>query len=213
MKVLLYNPNSNAALTRSLGRTLPAALRPGDSLATATAIVGSAFIGSDETIDRARADTERRLPPLVRNADAILLGCFGDLGIGLTATALGKPLISFWDAGVDAIRRGEQRTGIVTTSPFWAARLRRDLRACGIDDALVAISAILTPPAAPAEQVAADVRDAVAGFRRRDVADRVMLGGALLLALAPTLGPVALPVVDLPVWAIDMCRNALRPVE
>lgn len=206
MRLLLHNPNANTELTAALGRSLAQVLAPGDELRLATAGQGPQFIGSNETIAAARALLWRDLPALSAPADAVLLGCFGDLGTAPLQAAIGKPVVSLWEAGLDRVRQRGRRIGVLTTSFFWAERIRLSFGPI-VAPSPLDVTVVETPSdASEADRVAAITR-AIARLAERDAADEVMLGGALLSAFAPRLDEAALPIVDLFGSAVDLCRS------
>ena len=114
MRLLLYNPNTDASLTARLSLAMARSLAPGDELKTSTSNKGASFIGSAETIAVAKGALLRDLPARAEGCDAIVLGCFGDLGIATLRRRLGLPIVSLSDVVV---------SGITPAARFWTLTL------------------------------------------------------------------------------------------
>ncbi len=204
MRLLLFNPNTNAALTDQLAGVVQGRLGAGDELEAVTAATGPAFIGSEETIRAARTNLAAELPALARLHDAVLLGCFGDLAIAEARRQLEIPVISLWDACVQAARADEGKIGIVTTSRFWAEQLWRDAAKARIDAAIGAIYPVATASASIDQDA---VAVAVRSLQGQAGIERIVFGGALLSAQPAIIPKTLLPVVDLIGMAIALCRR------
>src|SRR5215217_4975087 len=97
MRLRLHNPNSDTSLTHRLAEAVRSYLVADDTLLATTAGDGPAFIGSEQTIAAARSRLAGALRAHAQGCDAVLLGCFGDLGIENVRTSLGPPIISLSD--------------------------------------------------------------------------------------------------------------------
>lgn len=191
MRYLLYNPNSDAALTAELGRALQPFLQSGDSLEMATPPAGPRFIGSDETIGQARATMIEALSIRATRADAVILGCFGDLGVNELRRATTRPILSLWDACWTEAALSGQRLAILTTSPFWVEQLRADIGRRGLAASFPIVRTIAVEPSAGREQLLRVCRTSIAELAQRRDIDAVVLGGALLAVLVRDLQPNA----------------------
>ena len=209
MRLLLHNPNSNEQLTRNLGRAIAPLLHSNESLQLSTAEQGPAFIGSDEAIDAARAALVDQLDARSANCDAIVLGCFGDLGITDLKRSVAKPILSLWDACAAAAVEGGKRYGIVTTSAFWCARLARDIRDRGLSSSIPTVRAISGSPSASPDKLGASISRVLDELAAESDLDAAVLGGALLAALRPVpAGPI--PMFDTLAAAVRLCRVCLE---
>jgi allantoin racemase len=187
VRFLLYNPNSDAALTAELGRALQPFLQSGDSLEMATPPAGPRFIGSDETIGQARATMVEALSARATRTDAVILGCFGDLGVDELRRATARPILSLWDACWAEAALSGQRLAILTTSPFWVEQLQADIGRRGLAGSFPVLRTIEVPPSAGREQLLRACRAAIAQLAQRRDIDAVVLGGALLAVLVRDL--------------------------
>ena len=134
MRLLLYNPNSDAGLTSLLGEAISPLLDREDTIGLATAKQGPRFIGSAEAIAVAHEILIAQLAENARDYDAIILGCFGDLGIEPIRHTIDKPILSLWDACVSLAPLSGKRFGIITTSHFWVERLQSNISRRGLSD-------------------------------------------------------------------------------
>ena len=197
MRFLLYNPNSNVGLTAELGRALQPFLHSGDSLDTATPPAGPRFIGSDDTIALARAGMTEVLTARAPRTDAVILGCFGDLGVDALRRSTGRLIVSLWDACWAEAALSGRRFAILTTSLFWVERLRADIDHRGLAASFPVLQASEVPPSTGREQLLGACRASIAELARRGEVDAVVLGGALLAVLVGELQRDArLPLYD-----------------
>lgn len=212
MRLLLYNPNSNTALTERLAQAVVPSLQPHDSLVVATARQVAPFIGSDQTIAAARGALLNELPPIAQDIDVVLLGCFGDLGIEHVRRTLGRPLLSLWDACATAAALSGKRFGIVTTSPFWVERLTENVRDRKLSEMITTVLPIRDSEGSTEElekMICASIR-----ILSGTGIDEVVLGGALLAALRPQIAQVCLlPIFNLLDVAVGLCRTLARDFE
>lgn len=207
MRLLLCNPNSNTALTTTLADAMAARLGPRDVLDTIAPDSGNPpFIGSEATIATARAALSRSLTAVAATCEAVLLGCFGDLGLDELRRTVGKPIVSLSDACFAAAPLLPARIAIVTTSPFWVERLGVDVLRRGLDQRIVAITAVQARPDQP-EALAPAALGAIRELAAAGTAEAVTLGGAVLEVLRPQLVAMSpLPIVDTLGLAIGLCR-------
>ena len=208
MRLLLHNPNTDAALTAEIATMAQRSLRADDRLEIATSGVGAAFIGSRETIATARSALGRELPSHAEGCDAVLLGCFGDLGVDALRRRLSRPIVSLSDAAFTTAPLLGKRIGVVTTSPFWAERLAGEARRKGARRWIAEIRPIAIADRSPAA-LSAQCRAAIAELACDGRCDAVILGGAVLIGLAPALSAsTPLPILDPLAAAIGLCRAA-----
>jgi allantoin racemase len=209
MRLLLYNPNTDKALTEKLAALARRVLRPNDSLEAVSADEGTGFIGSEETIEIARASLESHLERHARNSDAVLLGCFGDLGVDEVRERLRLPILSLSDAFFATAPFLGKKIGIITTSPFWADRLETEARQNRITRWIAGIRPLANAADRSSEALQEQCRTIVSEFARAGRCDLVVLAGAVLVAIAPNLAQGSpLPMADSLASAIALCRAA-----
>ena len=202
MRLLLFNPNTNAGLTESLGHALSRRLDANDHLHTATAAAGAAFIDSEAAIAVARAEVATAVNDRAGSTDAVLLGCFGDLGLDGFRRAAAVPMVALSDVCFAIAPLLGRRLAIVTTSTFWAERIGADVRRRAPGDTIVAAPAIAAP-----EQMVRRCRDEIARLAAGGTVDAIVLGGGPLTVLRDELlATSALPILDLLGAAVGLCR-------
>lgn len=207
MRFLVYNPNSDARLTGRLRPCVTPRLQIGDSAIFVTAAGGPAFIGSPDAVAAARQSLIEDLPSRTQDCDAVLLACFGDLGIEPLRNRIKIPVVSLWDACRATIPLTGQRTAILTTSAFWVEQLTADIRRQGLSDTLVRVEAI---HAAAIHQAMTPRRciDALIALAAGGDFDRAVLGGALFMSLQAAVTKTSpLPLFDPLALAVGLCRT------
>jgi len=184
-------------------------LNANDTLRWETAEEAPTYISSEETISAARRGLEVALPPRALVSDAIIVGCFGDLGINALQRSISIPVLTLWDAYVLAARETLDRIGIVTTSAFWVDRIQQDAERLGLGSRTVVRGIDVAASSTP-RQLTLSVRRAVDYMARNDGVDVLVLGGALFAVPDPGLDAFGLPIMDLLAAAARFCRSG-RP--
>lgn len=147
------------------------------------------------------------LPGAAGSCDAVLLGCFGDLGIEQLRRTVGRPIVSLSDACFAAASLLPSRLAIVTTSPFWVERLGEDIARHGLASRIVAVTAVAASPDQPAA-LAPACHGVIAELAAAGQAEAIVLGGTLLEVLRTELiAQSSLPIVDNLALAIGFCRT------
>ena len=208
MRLLLYNPNTDRSLTAKLAAAVRTRLVPGDALLAVTSEKGDAFVNSEDSVAAARASASETLDGPAEGCEAILLGCFGDLGVDDLRRKLKRPVISLSDAFFAVAPFLARRIGIVTTSPFWADRIKTEARRKGATVWIADVQS-LDAGAGPQSTTLDQCRAIIGEFASGGRCDAVVLAGAALIALADDLsadGP--LPITDLLRIGVGLCRAA-----
>jgi allantoin racemase len=200
VQLLVVNPNTSASVSARLLHHVGAVVGNEASVRVATAAFGASYI-SDELgfaiaahagLDAAACDHEAH-----GDADALLLGCFGDPGIEALRELTGRPVVGLAEASMRQAA-GFGRFAIVTGGAAWRPMLERIARSLGWGEHLLRVEVL---PASGA-QLAADPDRAVVELRdacRRAAvgADAVILGGAGLAGLASRIASaIDVPLVD-----------------
>jgi Asp/Glu/hydantoin racemase len=214
MRFLLYNPNSDKALSDDLGRTIAPFLRPGDSVDLGTAESGPPFIGSDETIENARQSLLNQLPSRAARADATILACFGNIDIDLVRRAVDQPIVSLWDATLAMAPLLGKRLGIVTTTAYWVDRLAADIHRQGQSHRIGTIRAVSPSPMMSRDRLIALCQTSIANLVADAKVDVVVLGGALFVGLREDLAKSSpLPILDPLAAATGLCRTLVEATD
>ncbi len=196
-RCLLINPNTTAAITDKVLAACRQA-QPAVQWDGATARFGAAYIADEASYAIAGHAALDALEAFHAGHDAVLLACFGDPGLLALRERAPVPVVGLAQSSFEAAaRRG--RFAVVTGGHAWSPMLRRFARAHQLDANLVGIHTIDWTGA----QIAADpdgARDALVAAAQRGIdagADALLLGGAALAGLAPSLQPrLSVPVLD-----------------
>jgi allantoin racemase len=187
MHLLLINPNTREALTRSLVE--PMAPRLGLPLIGATAAFGDDYIASEASYvvgAHAVLDAWERHVTLHGCPQAVLVACFGDPGVWALREKAGVPVIGLAEAAMrEAAAHGP--FGIVTGGAAWGPMLTRLARGLDIN-ALQAVQTV----AMTGDQLASDPERGTAALQEAVDAVTaqvrcVVLGGAALGSFAARL--------------------------
>lgn len=210
-RCLVINPNTSASVTSIVVEACRRA-QPGVQWQGATARSGAAYI-SDEASYAVGADAALdALETFLDGHDIVLLACFGDPGLAALRERSTVPVLGLAQTSFEAAAR-QGRFAVVTGGHAWAPMLARFARAHGLDERLTGIHTIDWTGA----RILADpdgARDALLSAARAGIdggAECVLLGGAGLAGLAPTLQPhLPVPVIDNVLAAAQAVADALE---
>jgi allantoin racemase len=196
-RCLVLNPNTTGAVTEIVLAACRRAL-PRIEWQGATARFGAAYIADEAAYAAAVPAALDAYEAFFDGHDAVLLACFGDPGLPALRERARVPVVGLAQSSFEAAAR-HGRFAVVTGGHAWAPMLARFASLHGLDAKLVGIHTIDWTGA----QIAADpegARDALVAAARQGVergAECILLGGAALTGLAPSLQPgVAVPVLD-----------------
>jgi allantoin racemase len=199
MRLLLIITNTSATVTDTL---VAAARRMVPSTITvvgATARFGARYITTRPTYAIAAHAALDAYAEHGRDADAVVIACFGDPGLLALRELAEVPVVGMAEASCRAAAR-QGRFAIVTGGVGWIAMLQEFVATLGLADRLAAVRAVVPTggeiagdPAASAGILAQECRAAVS----ENGADVVILGGAGLIGIADRIAPeVPVPVID-----------------
>lgn len=196
-RCLVINPNTTAAVTEMVLAACRRA-QPGVQWDGATARFGAAYIADEIGYAKAGHAALDAHEAFYDGHDVVLLACFGDPGLLALRELSRVPVVGLAQSSFEAAaRRG--RFAVVTGGHAWAPMLARFARAQALDERLTGIHTIDWTGA----QIAADpdrARDALVAAAQHGIdegAQCILLGGAALTGLAPSLQPqLAVPVLD-----------------
>lgn len=210
-RCLVINPNTTAAVT-DLVLVACRRAQPDVQWDGTTARFGAAYIASEAAYARASHAALDAFEAAHDGQDAVLLACFGDPGLMGLRELSPVPVVGLAQSSFQAAAR-HGRFAVVTGGHAWAPMLARFARAHELDRGLTGIHTIDWTGA----QIAADpdgARDALVAAARlgvRDGAQCILLGGAALAGLAPSLQPqLPVPVLDNVVLAAQAVADLLE---
>lgn len=205
-RLLVINPNSSVAVSQRLGDVADTILAGKAVVQVATASDGPSYLGDPETMRAGEAAAITTVHDLCigqgKAFDAIVMGCFAELGVATLRQMLDIPVFSLLGASLLAAGRRGRRLGIVTAGAQW-----RDLLPPMVtpllrqgDMVLAGIRTIDTTGTIIAKQphlAIAALNRAVAEACYQDEADVIVIGGAGLGGLAAHLdAPAHIVLID-----------------
>jgi Asp/Glu/hydantoin racemase len=203
--LLLINPNTSASVTETLRRRAleqASSAGAGAAVRAVTARFGAPYISDEVSLAvAAHASLDCFADDRARHgdADAVLIGCFGDPGLEALRELAGARVHGLAEAAmVEAARRG--RFAIVTGGRRWPPVLRRLAHGIGVGDALAGIEVVDRTGAELAADEAA-AHELLLGACRAAIdryqPDCLVLGGAALTPMAAALaGRLPVPLLD-----------------
>lgn len=209
-RCLVINPNTTAAVTEMVVQACHCA-QPGLQWEGATARFGAAYVANEVGYVKAGHAALDAYEAAYDGHDIVLLACFGDPGLLALRELACVPVVGLAQSSFEAAAR-HGRFAVVTGGHAWAPMLARFARAQALDERLTGIHTIDWTGA----QIAADpggARGALTAAAQHGVdtgAECILLGGAALTGLAPSLQPrLAVPVLDNVLLAARAVADAL----
>ena len=199
--LLLINPNTSASVTALMADVIRPLLPPEVDLVAVTARLGASYIASEAAYAvaaHAVLDAWAAFRAGGGRCDAILLGCFGDPGIGALREVTGVPVMGLAEAALrEAAGYGPH--AIVTGGLAWRPMLERFAIANGLSEGLAGIHVVeksgvelMAIPDGGAGELLGALRAAAAPPVRA-----VVIGGAALGGIAQRVAAqVDVPVID-----------------
>jgi allantoin racemase len=202
-KLLIVNPNTTGAVTKLLAdraRALaPAGCAPADTIAL-TATFGASYIVDEASVAIAsHALIDVLASDAAPDANAILVGCFGDPGLLAVREMSPIPVLGLAEAAMrEAAVMGP--FAIVTGGRAWPAMLRRLAWSIGLLDAITDIIAVekngselAADPVAAKALLARACTDSLRSAQTRSI----IVGGAALAGYAEALqSSIPVPLID-----------------
>lgn len=129
MKLVLINPNTNAATTEAMLQ-LARGAASGRDIAGLTAPFGAALI-TDEAALEESARAVISLAPLLGDSDGVIVAAFGDPGLATLRARLAVPVTGIAEAGMAEAAFGDRRFAVVTTTPDLVSAIDRTAASYG----------------------------------------------------------------------------------
>lgn len=213
MRLLLFNPNRSAHITERLVASAQGALGPGDTLCAVTGTAGPLVVRDAATLQAAEQEARRAVPPLMAQADALVLGVSLDGVIDeLRAQLAPRYAVGMTEAAVATASLLGHRVGLLTLGPVLLPLYRARLQALLPDERIAALEAPELPQAfIPGRSgVAPELLPELVAAARRLVAagaDSIVLAGAVLCGYERAIqAQVGRPVLDGVACAVHQLR-------
>lgn len=190
--LLVINPNTSDSITALLRTHILQASGPDVAVHMATARFGARYISSEASYAIAAHATLDAWAAWIADGDpapdAVLIGCFGDLGLLALRECSAAPITGLAEAAfLEAAQHG--RFAVVTGGVAWKPMLQRLAYSLGYGDTLVFIHTV--------EATGAELATACRTVAEQHDVQAVILGGAGLAGMAALIqSEVRVPVID-----------------
>lgn len=209
-RLLLINPNTNAAMTRLMVGVAKKAAQPRTRLVAITGRFGPRYIASRAAAAVAGHAALDALANYRGSHDVVVLACFGDPGLLALRELSPRPVIGMAEASIlEACKRGK-RFGIVTGGERWGPMMEEFVAGLGLSDRLAKVRTVAPTGADIARDPEAAYDLLVRACREaatKDKAETVILGGAGLAGIA------AIIQCRVPVTLIDSTVAVVKAAE
>jgi allantoin racemase len=197
-RVLLINPNTNAATTEAMLAIARAAAPAGVEIEGITARFGADLIEVEETLETASHAVAEILASEAAGHDGVVIAAFGDPG--LERAPRKQNVVGIAEAGMHAAAQGGRRFSIVTTTSGLADPIKRLVSRYGLEKQFASLRFTEGPTAAlmgDPEALANALKKAASEARDLDGAEAVVIGGGPLARAARRLAvELALPIIE-----------------
>lgn len=212
MKLLFINPNTSAHLTEMGARIARGVARPETEILPATGRFGARYITTRAAAAIAAHAALDCYAREGRDADAVLIACFGDPGLFALRELASVPVIGMAEASCHMASTLGRKFSIVTGGQAWGPMLEEFVAAIGLSANLASVRTVTATGA----DIAADPEKALGGLTRtcqaavsEDGAEAIILGGLGLAGIASRIAAnVPVPLIDNVVAAVRMAEAA-----
>jgi len=122
-RILLINPNSNAATTAMMVAIATSAAADGFDIIGATATRAPSMIVSAEALDAAGPEVEEIARAHRGSCDGIIVCAFGDPGLAGIKSAMKPPAVGIGESSMLAAAENGRRFGVATTTALLKAKI------------------------------------------------------------------------------------------
>lgn len=211
-KILVINPNSNAAVTRNLADALqPLCFADGPQIDCVTLADGPFGVETQADLESVTLPL-RGLVAADNSADAFVIACYSDPGLQVCREGTQRPVFGIAEAGVlSALARGD-RFGVIAVAQRSIPRHMRYLRQMGLMERFAGERAVemSVAEAASGEDTLARMIKVGRALKDQDGANAIVMGCAGMsrhrTALEDALG---VPVIDPTQAAVSMALGAV----
>jgi allantoin racemase len=189
-RIVLVNPNTNAATTALMVAIARQHLAPSFELEGATATAGAPLITNEDQLRVAAAAVVGMAPSLANTSDGVIVSAFGDPGAEALRELLSIPVAGIAECAMREAAAGGRRFAVVTTTPALASTIASRAERLGLGRQLSSIRITDGPP----DTLMADNMRLVVALERaarlaidEDRAEAIIIGGGPLAAAAQEL--------------------------
>lgn len=211
MRLILVNPNTNAATTQAMVAIAAAVAGPGVAVTGRTAAFGANLITTPQALRQGAQAVVAQAGSLA-GADAVIVSGFGDPGLDGLRAALRCPVTGIAEAGMAEAAAGGRRFAVVTTTPDLVEEIAATARRHGHGGFMGTWLTRGDPVALTADPVA--LRGALEEACRPAIAagaQAIVIGGGPLAVAARALaGRLPVPLVEPVPAAVRLSLARLR---
>ena len=198
-RILLINPNSNAATTAMMVAIAKSAAADGFDIVGATATRAPTMIVSAEALEAAAPEVEEIALAHQDSCDGVIVSAFGDPGLAGIKAAMTLPAVGVGESAMLEAAANGRRFGVATTTPLLKAKIDALPNALGLGARYTGTrfadgdpQELMRDPA----RLRAALAGAVEACIAQDGAEAVIIGGGPLGEAARELQPMfTVPVI------------------
>ncbi len=212
MHLNIVNPNTTAAMTKTIAAAAAKAARHGTVIRTVESTFGPASIeGAYDDAFAVPGMLERIREGETEGADAHVIACFDDTGLDAARSLADAPVVGIGEAGFHAATMVAHRFAVVTTLSRSVPILENNLLRYGLERRCARVRATDVPVLEldnPASNARARIADEIRIALDHDGADAIVLGCAGMADLAASLSAqFGVPVIDGVAAAVVMAEG------
>jgi Asp/Glu/hydantoin racemase len=212
-RILVINPNSTEAVTRSMDEALePLRVTGGPEIKSVTLPEGPPGIQSQRDVDFVVPHVCRRIGE-DNQSEAFVIACFSDPGLHAARETTQRPVLGISECGMTTALNLGQRVGVIAVLQQSIPRHTRYFRAMGIADRVAGEVAVDLPVVELADEGKTKARMLAVGRTLKDAhgADVLVMGCAGMARYrAPLEDSLGLPVIDPTQAAVGMALALVR---
>ena len=217
MRIVLGNPNTTQAITDMMAEAARAVASPGTEIKAVTSDFGARVIGTRTEMAIGEYASLQLMARESADCDAAIIGASIDSGLRAVREMLPIPVVGITEAALHMACLLGGRFGLVAMSGFGAVTAREMVGAYGLSDRLAGIACVAGSPAdvvGDPEGAVAELADAACGLVERELADVVVLIGAVMAGMpARVQGRVQVPVIEGVSCAVLLAEGLVRLVD
>jgi len=212
-QILVINPNSTEAVTRSMDAALePLRLPDGPQIRSVTLAEGPPGIQSQRDVDFVVPHLCRRIAA-DNESDAFVIACFSDPGLHAARETTARPVLGISEVGMTTALNLGQRVGVIAVLKQSIPRHTRYFRAMGIAERVAGEVAVDLPVVELSDETKTRGRMLAVGRALKDDhgADVLVMGCAGMARYrAPLEDALGIPVIDPTQAAVGMALSLVR---
>lgn len=191
-RILLINPNMTQSMTEAMAEVARNTAGDAAEIVPLTATQGFPYIASRAEAQIAGAQVLETIAAHRHDADAVIIAAFGDPGLVAARELFDLPVIGMAEAAVLSAAMLGDRFSVVTFTPHMVRWYRDCVLQTGLGARFTGVRCPATAPASlddVATKLKGDLIALAHAATESDGADVVILGGAPLAGLAPSIAP------------------------